>query len=78
MAPYHINVEWDEEGQVWLATSEDVPGLVTGAETLEALIEKLRLAVPELLEENGLIAPGAEPVPFAITAERTELGRRAA
>ena len=78
MSPYQIKVEWDEEGQVWVAFSDDVPGLATGADTFEALVEKLRVVVPELLEENGLIEAGAEEVPFVITAERTELGRRAA
>jgi Domain of unknown function (DUF1902) len=35
-----------------LPTSEDVPGLATEAETLEALTEKLRGLIPELLEAN--------------------------
>ena len=78
MSPYQIKVEWDEEGQVWVAFSDDVPGLATGADTFEELVEKLRIVVPELLEENGLIEAGAEEVPFVITAERSELGRRAA
>lgn len=78
MSPYQIKVEWDEEGQVWVASSDDVPGLATGADTFEDLVEKLRVVVPELLEENGLINAGSEAVPFIITAERAEFGRRAA
>lgn len=78
MTPYRIHVEWDEEAAVWVASSEDVPGLATGADTLEALVEKLRVVVPELLEENGLIEAGTLEVPFSLTAERTELVRRAA
>lgn len=57
MSPCQIKVEWDEEGQVWVASSDDAPGLATGADTFEDLVAKLRLVVPELLEENGLIEP---------------------
>jgi predicted RNase H-like HicB family nuclease len=73
MDPYHVTAEWDEEAQVWVASSEDVPGLATGADTLEALIEKLKIVIPELLIENGLLPASTESVPFALTAERTEL-----
>jgi predicted RNase H-like HicB family nuclease len=56
MAPYHVRAEWDDEAEVWVASSDDVPGLATGADTLEALIDKLKIVIPELLEENGLLA----------------------
>lgn len=49
---YHIQADWDPEAGVWVATSEDVPGLATEAETLEALTTKLRSLIPELLEAN--------------------------
>jgi len=78
MSPYHVDVEWDDEAEVWVASSEDVPGLVTGADTLEALIEKLKIVIPELLDANGLLSAGVEEVPFAIKAERTESARRVA
>ncbi len=45
--------EWDAEAGVWIATSDDVPGLATEAATLEALTAKLDALVPELLEANG-------------------------
>lgn len=47
---YHVQADWDPEAGVWVATSEDVPGLATEAETIEALTEKLRVMIPELLE----------------------------
>ncbi len=56
MSPYHVNAEWDVEAGVWVASSEDVPGLANGADTLEALIEKLKIVIPELLEANGLLS----------------------
>ena len=36
-----VNAEWDPEANVWVATSEDVPGLITEADTLEDLQGKL-------------------------------------
>ena len=73
MTPYRVTVEWDEEARVWVASSEDVPGLATGADTFEDLIEKLKIVIPELLVENGLLPAGTESVPFAVNAERTAL-----
>ncbi|HEY4774521.1 MAG TPA: DUF1902 domain-containing protein [Xanthobacteraceae bacterium] len=73
MLAYHVKAEWDEEAQVWVASSEDVPGLATGADTFEALIDRLKIVIPELLVENGLLPPGTDHVPFEIKAERTEL-----
>jgi predicted RNase H-like HicB family nuclease len=55
---YHVEADWDPEAGVWVATSEDVPGLVTEAETIEALMQKLREIVPELLEANDVLPAG--------------------
>jgi len=49
---YKVNAFWDEKAQVWVAESESVLGLATEAETLEALTQKLRILVPELLQLN--------------------------
>ena len=54
-----VNAEWDPEAKVWVATSDDVPGLITEAETVEALAEKLSVMVPELLEANGTLVGNA-------------------
>ena len=53
--PYFVRAEWDADASVWVATSDDVPGLVTEAPTVEALDAKLRVMVPELLEANGCL-----------------------
>lgn len=50
--PHKVNAFWDPEAQVWVAESEDIPGLVTEAGSLEALTEKLRQIIPELLQLN--------------------------
>lgn len=48
-----VKAVWDSEAGVWVATSEDLPGLVTESETREELIEKLNIMIPELLEEEA-------------------------
>lgn len=48
-----VHAEWDEEASVWVATSDDVPGLATEAETIEKLSHKLNDMIPELLVLNG-------------------------
>ena len=52
MAPLRINAEWDSEALVWVATSTDVEGLAIEAETMDTLIERLKVVIPELLELN--------------------------
>jgi predicted RNase H-like HicB family nuclease len=69
-----VKAEWDPEAKVWVATSDDVPGLVTEAETVEALAEKLSVMVPELLEANGALAGSAiREVPINLIAHREQL-----
>ena len=77
---YTVNAIWDDEAKVWVAESDDVPGLATGADTLEALIEKLRVVIPELLEANGVLTTqeAGEELPFTINATRIERTSRAA
>jgi predicted RNase H-like HicB family nuclease len=31
-----VRAVWDNEAQGWVATSEDIPGLMTGADTIAA------------------------------------------
>lgn len=50
---YTINFVWDDEANVWIATSEDIPGLVLESGSFDALVERVRFAVPELIELNG-------------------------
>ena len=52
MMAYRIQMLWDDEAGVWVATSEDVPGLVLESGSFDALVERVRLAVPELLQLN--------------------------
>jgi predicted RNase H-like HicB family nuclease len=48
-----VRAVWDDQANVWVATSEDVPGLVAEAETVEALRAKVTVMVEELIHLNG-------------------------
>ena len=52
--PVVIRADWDHEADVWVATSVELPSLVTEADTLEALRLKLRTMIGELLELEGV------------------------
>ena len=56
MPDYKINFLWDSEASVWVASSDDIPGLVLESGSFDALMERVRFAVPELLELNLLCA----------------------
>lgn len=63
-----IRAEWDEATSVWVATSDDVPGLVTEADTIEKLSQKLNDMIPELLALNGHV--NMPEIPFELLARR--------
>ena len=67
----YVHAQWDDEARVWVASSDDVPGLATEAETTEELIEKLKVMIPELLDENGIEHP--RPIPFELLTRRFEV-----
>ncbi len=67
----YVHAEWDDEAAVWVASSDDVPGLATEAATTEELIAKLKVMIPELLALNNQVATG--PVPFELLTRRFEL-----
>ena len=48
---YNVNFTWDEEACVWIAQSDDIPGLVLESGSLDALIERVRFAAPELKDK---------------------------
>lgn len=66
---YVINFIWDNEANVWIATSDDVPGLVLESGSFDALLERTRIAVPELLSLNTL---ENHPISLIFMSERHE------
>ena len=71
-----VRAFWDDEAAVWVASSDDVPGLATEGETMERLVEKLKVMVPELLEANGY--PDGKDIPFSLLSECTVIAHRQA
>lgn len=65
--PIQVRAFWDDEAKVWVAESDDVPGLVTEAPSVDHLVEKLKTLIPELLAENGIEASG--DIPFRLVSE---------
>lgn len=51
---YKINVAciWDADAKVWVAQSDDLPGLVTEAPSIPELIQRIMDVAPELIEDN--------------------------
>jgi len=52
--PIVVHADWDPEVEVWVATTQDLRGLVTEADTIERLRAKLPGMILDLLEEGGI------------------------
>lgn len=72
MTTLEIRAVWDDEANVWVADSDDVPGLIAEAATLESLVAKLETLIPELME---LHCGRTGAFPFHLVAERTALAQ---
>ena len=66
-----VRAIWDAEAGVWVATSEDVPGLVAEAATFEALKQTVLTRIGELIELNG-VASTLPEIPVHILAEHMD------
>ncbi|WP_322180071.1 DUF1902 domain-containing protein [Neglectibacter caecimuris] len=66
---YIVKLSWDEEAGVWIATSQDIPGLVMESGSFDALLERVRFAAPELIELNH---PDEKPLSLRFLSERRE------
>ena len=66
---FRVTAQWDGEAGVWVATSDDIIGLVTEAQTLDALYRRVLDVAPELLQENGIAATDHQSVDFHVLGE---------
>lgn len=66
---YIIRLIWDNDAGVWVATSDDIPGLVLESGSFDALLERVRFAAPELLALNH---PTTAPLSLTFLSERRE------
>ena len=70
MSELLIKLTWDPDTCVWIAESDDVPGLVLESGSFDALIERVRFAVPELLELNGTAPAPDHDIWYSPISER--------
>ena len=49
---YKINIFWDNEAEVWVAISDDIP-LALENDSLDRLIERIKIVAPEILFLNS-------------------------
>ena len=49
---FNVQVTWDGEAEMWVADSDDIPGLAAEAPDDKALWKKLETLIPELLTLN--------------------------
>jgi hypothetical protein len=52
MPEYVVLLLWDDEAAVWTAENDEIPVTLESG-SLDVLIERVKTAVPELLELNG-------------------------
>lgn len=71
---FKILANWDAAAAVWVAESDDVPGLVTEADTIDGLLAKLKVMIPELLEANGAVMDDEE-IPFTLLSSCTTVAQ---
>lgn len=60
MTLFIVQAVWDPLASVWVAESEDVPGLAAEASSLEVLRPKLMAMISDLVEENDMQVDGSE------------------
>jgi predicted RNase H-like HicB family nuclease len=49
-----VKAEWDAEASVWVASSDDVPGLAAQSASIESLRPKILAMIADLVEANGI------------------------
>jgi Domain of unknown function (DUF1902) len=66
-----VKAEWDSESKVWVAHSDDVPGLVAESSSLEKLRPRVLLMIEELIVLNKL-SFGVGDIPVHFVAQTTD------
>ena len=61
-----VKMLWDDEAHVWIAIADDIPLSLEGG-SYDALIERVKIAAPEILEMNE---KPFQPLRLRFTSER--------
>ena len=70
MTEYMIDLLWDGEAYVWSAVNDEIP-IALESGSLDALMERVKFAVPEILTLNNLM-PESKEIQLKFNAVRTE------
>jgi hypothetical protein len=69
---FNIQVTWDADAKMWVADSDDIPGLAAEAPDDVSLREKLSRLIPELLALNEVpLQPNKRSKLCSISIERS-------
>lgn len=71
-----IEATWDDEAEVWVAESNEVPGLITEADSRIQLSRKLTVLVPELLALNNYPFDPHKDIEFVVRFNRKAAAQR--
>lgn len=63
---FRVTAQWDPDASVWVATSDDIVGLVSEAVSLDRLYARVTEIAPELLFENGVAADDQGVIDFRV------------
>lgn len=64
---YYVKITLDAEASVWYVEETNVPGLSTEAASVDAMLAKLDIMIPEMLADN---CNQFSAVPFELIAHR--------
>jgi predicted RNase H-like HicB family nuclease len=69
---YAICATGDDASRVWVADSDDIPGIAAEAEDRVKLRAKLAVLIPEMIELNHLRVDQGEPIEIVIQYHRED------
>ena len=52
MNKYNVQIIWDDEGNQYIAESDDIDGLVFGSNSLDVLIDRVKFVASDLLNSK--------------------------
>jgi hypothetical protein len=69
---FKVVVTWDHDAELWVADSDDIPGLAAEAPDHEALSQKLATLIPELLTLNKVAFNPEKEIEIVLSYRREE------
>jgi len=69
---FNVQATWDSEAEMWVADSDDIPGLAAEAPSDKSLWEKLEGLIPELLALNHVSLKPNQVIEVVLNFRREE------